>query len=84
MTDNFTNQQHAVQTVMLGTGIECSYPKVQNGTRRDQFEETKHYQYWHEDFELCRETGARFVRYGPPYYKMHVAPHEYDWSFTDE
>jgi beta-glucosidase/6-phospho-beta-glucosidase/beta-galactosidase len=84
MTDNFTNQQHAVQTVMLGTGIECSYPKVENGTRRDQLEETKHYQYWREDFELCRETGARFVRYGPPYYKMHTAPHEYDWSFTDE
>ncbi len=73
-----------MQTIMLATGIECSYPKVDGGTRRDQLEETRHYEYWREDFGLCKELGARVVRYGIPYYKMHTAPHEYDWSFTDE
>lgn len=73
-----------MQTMMLATGIECSYPKVQNGKRWDQLEETRHYRYWREDFQLCKEIGARFVRYGPPYYRMHAGPHKYDWSFTDE
>lgn len=74
----------AVQTVMIATGIECSYPKVENGTRRDQLQETNHYEHWRKDFELCKETGARFVRYGIPYYKMHTAAQEYDFSFSDE
>lgn len=25
-----------MQTIMLATGIECSYPKVEGGKRRDQ------------------------------------------------
>jgi beta-glucosidase/6-phospho-beta-glucosidase/beta-galactosidase len=73
-----------MQTIIIATGIECSYPKVQGGKRRDQLEETRHYQHWREDFELCKEIGARFVRYGPPYYRIHTGPHKYDWSFTDE
>jgi hypothetical protein len=32
-----------VQTIMLATGIECSYPTVEGGKRRDQLEETRHY-----------------------------------------
>jgi len=44
-----------MQTVMMATGIECSYPKVENGKRRDQSAETKHYKYWREDFELCKK-----------------------------
>ena len=73
-----------MQTVMMATGIECSYPKVENGKRRDQSAETKHYKYWREDFELCKKPGVLVLRYGPPYYLIHTAPHEYDWSFTDE
>ncbi len=73
-----------MQTVMLATGIECSYPKVEHGKRRDQLEETLHYKYWREDLELCKETGARVLRYGPPYYRIHTGAHQYDWSFTDE
>ena len=69
---------------LLATGIECSYPTVESGKRRDQLEETGHYERWREDFELCREIGARVLRYGPPYYRMHLGPGEYDWSFTDE
>ena len=69
---------------MIATGLECSYPTVQGGRRRDELEETGHYARWAEDFELCREIGARYIRYGLPYYKMHLGPGQYDWSFADE
>ncbi len=70
--------------LLVATGIECSYPTVQHGKRRDQLEETQHYARWRDDLHLCRELGARYLRYGPPYYRMHTGPHRYDWSFTDE
>jgi beta-glucosidase/6-phospho-beta-glucosidase/beta-galactosidase len=71
------------QTFLMTTGVECSYPTVEGGKRRDELEGTKHYARWREDFELCRALGARYVRYGPPYYRMHLAPGRYDWSWTD-
>jgi hypothetical protein len=37
---------------------------VEGGKRRDQLEETRHYQFWRRDFELCNKIGARYVRYG--------------------
>lgn len=69
---------------IFATGIECSYPTVEGGNRRDQLEETKHYQNWRTDFELCRDLGIRFLRYGLPYYRIHTGPHSYDWSWPDE
>jgi len=72
------------QTLLMATGIECSYPTTQGGRRRDELEDTGHYQRWREDFALCSLLGARYVRYGPPYYRMHLGPGRYDWSFTDE
>lgn len=69
---------------MIATGLECSYPTVEGGRRRDELEETGHYRHWREDFELCREIGARYVRYGIPYYRTHLGPGRYDWSFPDE
>lgn len=73
---------------MFATGIENSYPTIElpNGkTKRvDEMEKTGHYTRWKEDFELVKELEIEFLRYGPPYYKVHVAPDRYDWSFTDE
>ena len=69
---------------MITTGLECSYPTVEGGRRRDELEATGHYTRWREDFELCREIGARHVRYGLPYYRTHLGPGRYDWSFPDE
>ncbi len=69
---------------LFATGIECSYPTIAGGRRRDQLAESRHYQLWREDLQLCLEVGARIVRYGPPYYQMHRGPGRYDWSFTDE
>ncbi|HTJ03895.1 MAG TPA: family 1 glycosylhydrolase [Caldimonas sp.] len=71
-------------TYVIATGIECSYPTVQGGKRRDELAETGHYTHWREDMELCREIGARFVRYGIPYYRSHAGPGRYDWEFADQ
>jgi beta-glucosidase/6-phospho-beta-glucosidase/beta-galactosidase len=73
---------------IFATGIENSYPTIQlpDGTsfRVDEMEKGGHYKYWKEDFRLVKELGIEFLRYGPPYYKTHTAPGQYDWSFTDE
>jgi beta-glucosidase/6-phospho-beta-glucosidase/beta-galactosidase len=78
----------APRRFMFATGIENSYPTIQlpNGkTKRvDEMAKTKHYEYWHEDFDLVQDLGIHFLRYGPPYYKTHEGPGKYDWSFADE
>jgi beta-glucosidase/6-phospho-beta-glucosidase/beta-galactosidase len=69
---------------MFATGVECSYPTIAGGTRRDQMEECGHYRYWREDLGLVKELGLKVLRYGLPYYRVHVGPGKYDWSFADE
>ena len=73
---------------MFATGIENSYPTIllPNGkTKRiDEMEKTGHYKHWRLDFELVKETGIEFLRYGPPYYSVHLGPGKYDWSFSDD
>lgn len=73
---------------MFATGIENSYPNIilPDGTikRVDEMEKTGHYIHWEKDFGLVKEMGIEFLRYGPPYYKTHVAPGKFDWSFTDD
>lgn len=73
---------------MFATGIENSYPTISlpdgRTHRVDEMEKTGHYERWREDFELVKSLGIRYLRYGPPYYKMHLAPGRYDWSFADE
>ena len=73
---------------LFATGIENSYPTIRlpDGTvkRVDEMEKTGHYRRWREDFGLVRDLGIEYLRYGPPYYKVHSAPGRYDWSFADE
>lgn len=73
---------------MFATGIENSYPMITlpDGSRKrvDEMEKCGHYTRWREDFDLVKELDIEFLRYGPPYYKVHIAPGQYDWSFTDE
>jgi beta-glucosidase/6-phospho-beta-glucosidase/beta-galactosidase len=73
-----------MQHFLFATGIDCSYPVVQGNRRRDQFEESGHYQRWREDLGLVKDLGIRYLRYGPPYYKTHLGPGRYDWTFTDQ
>jgi len=70
---------------MFATGVECSYPTIDNGRiRRDQLDECGHYDRWREDLGLIKDLGLKVVRYGLPYYKTHLAPGKYDWSFADD
>ena len=73
---------------IFATGIENSYPniKLPDGSikRVDEMEKCGHYKNWQLDFELVTEMGISFLRYGPPYYKTHIAPGKYDWIFTDD
>jgi beta-glucosidase/6-phospho-beta-glucosidase/beta-galactosidase len=72
---------------MFATGIENSYPTIQihgHKVRVDEMEKTKHYENWRQDFALTRELGLRYLRYGPPYYRVHLRPGKYDWGFVDE
>jgi beta-glucosidase/6-phospho-beta-glucosidase/beta-galactosidase len=69
---------------MFATGIECSYPTIDNGKlRRDQMDECHHYKYWKEDFQLVVDMGLKVLRYGLPYYRIHVGPGKYDWEMAD-
>jgi beta-glucosidase/6-phospho-beta-glucosidase/beta-galactosidase len=73
---------------MFSTGIENSYPTIllPDGTtkRVDEMGKAFHYEYWKTDFELVKELGIEFLRYGPAYYKTHAGPGKYEWDFTDE
>src|SRR5438128_12003590 len=71
---------------MFSTGIENSYPTIilPDGSRKrvDEMEKANHYDYWEKDFELVKELGIPYLRYGPPIHKTFTAPGKYDWHFT--
>ena len=73
---------------MFATGIENSYPTIALPDGRiervDEMAKCGHYDRWREDFELVKELGIKFLRYGPPYYRTHLSPGHYDWDFADE
>jgi beta-glucosidase/6-phospho-beta-glucosidase/beta-galactosidase len=73
---------------MFATGIENSYPVISSPDgktlRVDEMEKCGHYKHWQEDFQLVKDMGIEFLRYGPPYYSTHIGPARYDWSFADD
>ncbi|WP_287129800.1 family 1 glycosylhydrolase [Candidatus Cyanaurora vandensis] len=70
---------------MFATGIECSYPTIEQGrVRRDLLAECGHYQHWRKDLQLVKDLGLNVLRYGLPYHTVHLGPKRYDWSFCDE
>ncbi|MFL6228153.1 MAG: family 1 glycosylhydrolase [Pyrinomonadaceae bacterium] len=70
---------------MFATGIENSAPTIKQGTVRvDEMERCGHYERWREDFELVREMGITFLRYGVPLHKVFTSADRFDWSFADE
>jgi len=74
-----------VHRFIFATGIENSTPTINNGrTRMDELEKCGHYKYWQKDFDLVRDLGINFLRYGPPIYKTFLAPGKFDWSFSDD
>lgn len=79
---------HSLPNFLFATGIENSSPLItdENGKllRVDEMEKTGHDKRWREDFLKVKEMGLQFLRYGPAYYKTHLGPGRYDWSFADE
>jgi beta-glucosidase/6-phospho-beta-glucosidase/beta-galactosidase len=70
---------------IFATGIECSYPTIENGRwRRDEMASTRHYRRWSEDFERARQVGVSHIRYGPPLHLVFTGLGHYDWSIVDE
>ncbi len=70
---------------MFATGIECSYPTLEDGRwRMDQMAACGHYRHWRTDLQLVRDLGLRYLRYGPPLHLIHRGLGQYDWSFMDE
>lgn len=72
---------------MFATGIENSYPTVfidGKKVRVDEMEKTGFYKNWQRDFQLVKDMGIEFLRYGPPYYSTHIGPGKYDWTFADD
>jgi beta-glucosidase len=69
---------------MFAVGIECSCPTIEGGLRVDELESTGHYEMWKKDLKLVRELGLRYLRYGPPIYRIFKGPGDYDWSFLDQ
>ncbi|HLH15984.1 MAG TPA: family 1 glycosylhydrolase [Bryobacteraceae bacterium] len=79
---------HKPHTFMFATGIENSYPVVTGKDGRDhrvdEMAKCGHYTRWKEDFQLVKEIGLDFLRYGPPLYRDYLAPGRYDWDFADQ
>ena len=77
----------ATQRFMFATGIECSYPTVEwqgRRIRQDELEKCGHYARWREDLQLTVDLGIRYLRYGPPYHRIHLGQGRYDWAWLDE
>ena len=74
----------ALEAFMFATGIENSYPTIQlpDGSRKriDSMEKSGQYRRWREDFDLVKGLALDFLRYGPPYYRVHRGPGQYDWD----
>ena len=69
---------------MFATGIENSYPTIEQGrVRVDEMESCGHNALWSRDFDLVQEMGIRFLRYGPALHRVWSGPGKYDWSFSD-
>ncbi len=70
---------------MFATGIENSYPTIQNGrVRVDEMQKARHYECWQTDFQLVQDLGIRYLRYGPPLHRVWLGPDHYDWEFVDQ
>ncbi len=67
-------------------GIEDTFvTQVEKGERPlDEYALTQHYECWKEDLDLARESGARMIRYGIPWYKVENEEGVFDWEWVDE
>ncbi len=74
---------------MFATGIENSYPVITGRDGRDErvdeMAKCSFYERWREDFHLIKyDQELEYLRFGPDYYRCHLAPGKYAWEFCDE
>jgi beta-glucosidase len=67
-------------------GIEDTFvPQIERGERPlDEYKLTQHYQFWEEDLERAKDSGATYIRYGIPWYKIEPEENMFDWTWTDQ
>jgi beta-glucosidase/6-phospho-beta-glucosidase/beta-galactosidase len=83
-TRSRTERKENATGFMFATGIECSYPTIENGRwRRDELESTRHYEFWQQDLDLARDIGITHIRYGPPLHLIFDGPGRYCWDYAD-
>ncbi len=80
---------HSPNRFMFATGIENSYPVITGRDGRDErvdeMAKCRFYECWREDFNLIKyDQGLDYLRYGPDYFRCHLGPGKYDWSFCDD
>jgi beta-glucosidase len=69
---------------MFATGIENSYPTIDNGRKRiDQMEKCFHYEKWKQDFDLVEDLKISFLRYGPAIHRTWLGADKFNWDFCD-
>src|SRR5437868_15279177 len=85
MAFNLRRQSDPMESLrfMFAVGIECSCPLIGGSQRVDQMRDTGHYELWRTDLKLVRDLGLRYLRYGPPIYRIYTARNTYDWSWLD-
>jgi beta-glucosidase len=80
----FVTLPHMYRHFMFATGIENSVPTIGKSKKRiDELEKCHHYIHWQKDFDLVKDLGLKFLRYGPPIYKTYLGHEKYDWEFAD-
>jgi beta-glucosidase/6-phospho-beta-glucosidase/beta-galactosidase len=69
----------------FGLGIEDTFvPQSGPGERAiDEYALTDHYARYAEDVDLAVGSGATFLRWGVPWYRVNPAPGTWDWSWVD-
>jgi beta-glucosidase/6-phospho-beta-glucosidase/beta-galactosidase len=74
------------QPLIFGTGIEDTFiPQESIGQRKlDEYELTQHYLFWKEDLQMAAEAGARYIRWGIPWYQIEPEDGKFDFSWVDK
>jgi beta-glucosidase/6-phospho-beta-glucosidase/beta-galactosidase len=69
----------------FGLGIEDTFvPQSGPGERAiDEYALTDHYARYAEDVDLAVGSGATFLRWGVPWYRVNPAPGTWEWSWVD-
>lgn len=69
----------------FAVGVEDTFiPQTRPGERQlDEYELTQHYDRWHADLGLAKETGATMIRWGIPWYRVNPAPDAWEWGWLD-